>query len=431
MIPALALLSACQMVVDYGGPAPGDTGAPDPAPTSPPSTTRPTSPTPPTTTTTTPAPLPIGVIGGDGDQLGEGGLWWVPPAGSAELRLAIGVPSRGSIALFDAGAIGPATPVAAAAAELLGDEGKGGWAFAVAEEALVMGAPGEEEVWLLARDPAGRVDAEEAQLAVVELDDDGPQEETELGAAVAVGDADGDGLDDLAIGDPRGASGLGAVVRGSVDTILLAGSWRPTSAPVRLRGSGGRFGAALALGPVDGSGLDALVACAPAGGDGTCWVVPGGLDVADLDVATVASASVTGPGIGRVAPRIGDVDGDGAAELILAGDGATWVFADPAGALEPSAAIAAVEGDVGAVGLGHGGVVLGAPEADAVYRLDAPAGSLQLPSDAAHTLVGAVGTAFGAAVSDLSDEHTPGLAVAAPDALGGAGEVLLLDLSSL
>jgi hypothetical protein len=109
-----------------------------------------------------------------------------------------------------------------------------------------------------------------------------------LGEAIAVGDFDDDGYDDVAVGapgeDPRGAvflwKGTGGPFPGSLARLVAWKVLRPgdagSSGPAF---SAGRFGAALAVGDFDDDGADDLAVGAPAedGGaldDGSVFVYP-------------------------------------------------------------------------------------------------------------------------------------------------------------
>ncbi|WP_061293768.1 FG-GAP-like repeat-containing protein [Herbidospora cretacea] len=95
---------------------------------------------------------------------------------------------------------------------------------------------------------------------------DDPEPGDMFGSALATGDFDGDGCTDLAIGASEEDDGPlnGADGHGVVE-ILYGLTRRET---VKLPGSGGdRFGAALAAGDLDGDGDDELAIGAPGGGN--------------------------------------------------------------------------------------------------------------------------------------------------------------------
>ena len=157
---------------------------------------------------------------------------------------------------------------------------------------------------------------------------EGPEASGQAGIVEVLGDVDGDGLDDLAIGahwaeDDAGAvwvlSGADAGYSGVLD-----------DAAVRLSGSGGELGAAVSsVGDVDGDGLADVLAGAPGakgeGEDGVAW----------LFVANEPWASFhgdTGAEAGRSVDGGFDVDADGEADLLVGGwgnAGSTWLVLAP------------------------------------------------------------------------------------------------------
>lgn len=178
------------------------------------------------------------------------------------------------------------------------------------------------------------------------------QDQAQLGWSIATGDFDGDGRVDVAAGAPR--LGLTATntpnrnepgVRGG-GVLVIAGRLLPDGGDGRVLGQGGsgdgnepddRFGWALAVGDFDGNGVDDLAVGAPHDDDesigaedvGKVYVFYGrkvGLPGAGL--ATVAAVvldprsagarqdTLRGALFGR-ALTAGDLDGDGADELIV------------------------------------------------------------------------------------------------------------------
>jgi len=273
-----------------------------------------------------------------------------------------------------------------------------------------------------------------------------------LGAALdAGGDADGDGVGDVLAGAP-GGDGFACVLPGS---LLPDFDWDGVVGQV-YGGPDAHLGASVALpGDVDGDGYDDVSTGAPASGAGGAVVLvlgPLAGPVAQDDADVVLVAEGAGDALGVVA-RVGDLDGDGRADLAvgapdaLAGAGAAWVLVgDPAGwgglvdaALEvegagaTGTALAAcdLDGDgwpdlaLGSPGAASGDgrvAVLYGPVADPGGVVAAGDGSLQVRSPAPG---GTLGTAL-AAAPDLDGDGVADLLAGAPAAASEAGAATLL-----
>jgi MYXO-CTERM domain-containing protein len=154
---------------------------------------------------------------------------------------------------------------------------------------------------------------------------------TGFGSAVAsAGDVDGDGFDDLLVGDPYAAADRGAVYlfMGSVEGVVGADE----SAAFELVGAdaeGGLGGSVAGVGDLNGDGFDDLVAGARDANRerGEAYVFYGAEE--GIQSGPVTEAHLTLTGENRFAEEVsdgGDVNGDGLAELLIGSRSQEQVF---------------------------------------------------------------------------------------------------------
>jgi hypothetical protein len=268
-----------------------------------------------------------------------------------------------------------------------------------------------------------------------------------------IGDVDGDGFADLAVG----ASGVGSqtgrvyVFRGASSGLTTTASWTFDGPD----GAGSSFGLAIARGAdvnADGFGDLVVSAMLANGGTGAAYVFAGSASgPASAPSLRIAGFDGTGGQFGSSLEIVGDVDGDGIVDVGVGADnpsatGRAYVFLGSTSGLTatPSTSLAAPDGPSTRFGIavagddfngdGFADVAVGASSAagpDSV-RVYASAGASGIPSTATQTLnaVDSPPGSFGSVVAaggDVNGDPFRDLLVAAPDAAASTGHVFLFD----
>ncbi|WP_245915505.1 FG-GAP-like repeat-containing protein [Leptospira johnsonii] len=154
-----------------------------------------------------------------------------------------------------------------------------------------------------------------------------------MGYASAMGDVNGDGYGDLVIGasDYSGLQGITYIFHGSTSGIITNTA---AGANLILNYTGSNeFGYAVALGDVNGDGYDDLAngAYRVSGFSGLAFIY---YSTGAGGISSTAATSISGPGGSNFACGIGlgDINGDGFSDLIVGGNayagsaGGVWIF---------------------------------------------------------------------------------------------------------
>ncbi|MBX3278735.1 MAG: FG-GAP repeat protein [Acidobacteria bacterium] len=244
-----------------------------------------------------------------------------------------------------------------------------------------------------------------------------------LGSAIAAGDFDGDGSEDLAAGAPfadfeQQDQGVVYVILGAPDLAGRAHAAEAARMELRGRDGGDRFGTALAFGDVNLDGRKDLVAGAPGGagpnnlrvGAGEVYVYLGASLVEARPPNMIVYGAGSNPGSLGASLAVGDFTGDGIPDLVM---GAPSLSA-PDGAAAPSGVIYLIFGSTA-----------GLP---AVFDLSSRTASLSIGGVSAGDRLGLGGLTVG----DLDNSGIGDLILGVPrgasrnDARPRAGEVHIL-----
>ena len=255
---------------------------------------------------------------------------------------------------------------------------------------LLIGVPGDDTreanagaAVIVPASLEGPSSATSAPLRVV-----GESEDGALGTATLVTDLDGDGLNDIVLGEP-GAARL--VAWPNLDLPSTGATLSANAAPIKIFDTDPQteLGARLVADDIDGDGYIDLLIGAPAASDpyprsGRWDLLPGPFTTSRrLDGPSTArlldgSGRLTEAGSASSGVVVEDLDGDGTPDLILGGPGhwtaevgsggAFWFFGPVSGVLDVSTADRVVLGTVVEEAAGAG-LAVGDPDQDGIPDL--------------------------------------------------------------
>lgn len=236
--------------------------------------------------------------------------------GDGYADVAIGAPEAGTVSVY----FGSATPDTNADLTIEGDgSSEAGAAIAALGDVdgdgfgeIAVGAPGVGQVWVFAGDAAagGTRGPSDAQVL-------SGAAVARFGASLAGGvDVDGDGRGDLLVGSPEAAASTEAVFLhpGQPDGGVAEEAQKAWAAP-----TGVDFGRTLVgIGDADQDGFDDWMSGGPAGSTALLFR---GADDGGIDEAAVSYSPVGQVAFGAALAGPGDLDGDGSADAVVGAPG--------------------------------------------------------------------------------------------------------------